>query len=495
MRVGIIGLLHESNTFIAEKTTLEHFRQDTLLVGEAVRERFTDTRHELGGFLAGLDDESIESVPLFAARAVPYGAITTDTFQQLIDMMHTERQSAGPLDGILVAPHGATVCESIPDADGHWLNELRTAVGDTIPIIGTLDPHANLSQRMVDATNALIAYRTNPHLDQFERGVEAARLIAKTLRGEAHPVQHAEFPPLAINIERQMTTEPHLVPLYETANESLTGTNVLSNSILLGFPYADVDEMGSAALVVTDNDRELAKEEARRLARQMWATREQLDGVFVSMADAVRQASNLPGPVCLLDMGDNVGGGSPGDSTHLAHAIRSANAGNSLICICDPESVNKSALAGVGTTLDLEIGAKTDDLHGSPIAGTFIVHSIHDGKFTDTLTRHGGFTEYDQGQSVVVQETDGPLTFLLTTLRVPPFSLVQLTSCDLEPTDFQIIVAKGVNAPVAAYAPVCRHLIRVNSPGCTTADMKQLSFERRRRPMFPFESSGRFQDE
>jgi len=494
MRVGIIGLLHESNTFIAEKTTLEHFRQDVLLTGEAVTDRFTDTRHELGGFLAGLSDESLEAVPLFAARAVPYGPITTDAFQQLLEVMHTELQSAGPLDGILVAPHGATVCETIPDADGHWLSELRTAVGDSISIIGTLDPHANLSQRMVDNTTALIAYRTNPHLDQFARGVEAARLMAKTLHGEVQPVQYAEFPPLAINIERQMTSEPHLVPLYDAANESLAHSTVLSNSILLGFPYADVAEMGSSVLVVTDGDAEFAQNEAHRLAEQMWDSREQLDGVFVSMADAVQQASNLPGPVCLLDMGDNVGGGSPGDSTHLAHTISTADAGRSLICLCDPESVEQSVQAGIAATLKLEVGGKTDDLHGSPVVGTFIVRSVHDGKFSDPQTRHGGFTKYDQGQSAVVEQTDGPLTILLTSRRIPPFSLVQLTSCNLEPTDFQIIVAKGVNAPVAAYAPVCPHLIRVNSPGCTTADMKQLSFERRRQPMFPFESSVKFND-
>ncbi len=494
MRVGIIGLLHESNTFIAEKTTLEHFRQDILLVGEAVKDRFNNTRHELGGFLSGLSEESMEAVPLFAARAVPYGPITTDAFQQLMDMMHTKLREAGYLDGLLVAPHGATVCESIPDADGHWLNELRNLAGDNIPIIGTLDPHANLSRKMVDATDALIAYRTNPHLDQFERGLEAAQLMVRTLRNGIDPVQYAEFPPLAINIERQMTSEPHLTPLYTAAKEATTTTGVLSSSILLGFPYADVPEMGSSVLIVADKDKQLAKDEARRLANRMWKTREQFDGVFVSMNDAVRQAIDLPGPVCLLDMGDNVGGGSPGDSTHLAHAIRSADGGRSLICICDPESVNRSAAVGVGNTLRLDVGGKTDDLHGVPISGTFIVRSMHDGRFTDTLVRHGGFTEYDQGPSVVVEDTDGPLTFLLTTLRVPPFSLVQLTSCNLEPSEFQMIVAKGVNAPVAAYAPVCPHLIRVNSPGCTTADMTQLSFEHRRRPMFPFEADGIFKD-
>ena len=487
MRVGIIGLLHESNTFIARKTTLSHFERDTLLIGPRIKERFSATAHELGGFFAGLAQEPIEAVPIFAARAVPYGPVTTDTFQQLLDMMLSELAAAGTLDGILVAPHGATVSESIRDADGHWLESLRQHVGTSMPIIGTLDAHANLSQRMVDATNALVAYRTNPHLDQFDRGIEAAQLMAKTLRGQVNPVQHAEFPPLAINIERQMTSEPHLAPLYEELDAVRKKNGVLSNSILLGFPYADVEEMGSSVLVVTDDNPQLAKDEARIMAERMWQQRHEFAGKFVSMEDAVQQATALDGPVCLLDMGDNVGGGSPGDSTHLVHAIRRSDGASALVCIYDPLSVEASVAAGIGASTELRIGGKTDDQHGTPLQGLYTVKGIYDGKFTDTQTRHGGFTQYDQGRSVVVDSYEGRLTVLLTSNRIPPFSLVQLTSCGLDPDAFQIIVAKGVNAPVAAYAPVCQNLIRVNSPGCTTADMKMLKFEHRRKQMFPFE--------
>lgn len=491
MRVGIIGLLHESNTFIAEKTTLSHFERDTLLTGSRIPERFSDTAHELGGFFAGLAKESIEAVPVFAARAVPWGPVTTDAYQQLLDMMFSRLAEAGPLDGILVAPHGATVCESVSDADGCWLQRLRQQTGDTMPIIGTLDAHANLSQQMVAATTAIVAYRTNPHLDQFDRGVEAAQLMARTLRDEVRPVQQAEFPPLAINIERQMTSEPHLAPLYETLDEMRQKDGVLSSSLLLGFPYADVAEMGSSVLVVTDDDRQLACTEALHLAELLWQRRHDFQGRFVSMDDAVQQAMALDGPVCLLDMGDNVGGGSPGDSTHLAHAIRRNNAGSALISINDPQSVEQAVSAGIGANADMRIGGKTDSLHGTPLEGTFTIRGIYEGRFTDRQTRHGGFTDYDQGRTAVVQSTDGRLTILLTSRRIPPFSLVQLTSCDLDPPDFHIIVAKGVNAPVAAYAPVCRNLIRVNSPGCTTADMTQLTFQHRRKPMFPFEDDER----
>ena len=111
MRVGIIALLHESNTFISQPTTIEHFRQNMLLQGESVRERLADTHHEVGGFVAGLVREQLEAVPIFAARAVPYGTITSATFDELLTMMFESLAAAGEIDGILVAPHGATVCE------------------------------------------------------------------------------------------------------------------------------------------------------------------------------------------------------------------------------------------------------------------------------------------------------------------------------------------------------------------------------------------------
>lgn len=490
MRVGIIGFLHESNTFISERTTLVHFKQDTLLTGAAVRDRFAGKPHEIGGFFAGLDAESIEAVPLFVARAVPFGPIETETFQSLLTMMLSEVSRAGELDGILVAPHGATVCESIRDADGYWLAKLRQQVGDRIPIVGTLDAHANLSQLMVDSTDALIAYRTNPHLDQRDRGIEAAQMLAATVRGEIDPVQHAQFPPLAINIERQLTTEPHLARLYQLADETLQEPGILSNSILLGFPYADVEEMGSAVIVVADRQRDLAAQQAKHLADYIWQSREQFDGKFTTIDQALLQANSIDGPICLLDMGDNVGGGSPGDSTHVAHAIRQHGMKDAFICIYDPQSVALADAAGIDATIELQIGGKTDQQHGEPFEGTFTVQGLYDGKFTETEVRHGGFTDCDQGRTAVVQSTDHcGLTLLLTSNRTPPFSLVQLTSCEIDPTKFRILVAKGVNAPVAAYAPVCKHLIRVNSPGCTCADMKQLNYQYRRRPMFPFEES------
>jgi len=454
--------------------------------GETIREKLRDTQHEVSGFFEGLKEAQIEAVPVFAARAIPYGRVTAEAFARLREMLFDRLGSAASLDGVLIAPHGATVSESHRDADGHWMSELRARVGAAMPIIGTLDAHANLSPQMVASSDALIAYRSNPHLDQRARGVEAARLMAGTLRGEIRPVQAAVYPPLAINIERQLTSQRHLVRLYDRADRMLNRENVLSNSILLGFPYADVEEMGSSVIVVTDGDASLATELAKQLGEDMWEYRADYVGQKVGIDEALDRAATLDGPICLFDMGDNVGGGSPADSTHLAHGIDTRGGIKAFVCLYDPASVRQAADAGVGTTLPMRLGGKTDRMHGEPLEGTFRVLGLYDGKFVESQVRHGGFTHCDQGPTAVVRNDRG-LTVMLTTRRMPPFSLQQLISCDLDPGQFHLLVAKGVNAPVAAYGPVSRHLIRVNTPGCTTADMATLDFEHRRRPMFPFE--------
>ena len=487
-RVGIIGLLQESNTFIEGKTNLEHFKEDLFLTGEAVRETMSDAPHEVGGFFEGLNSEDIDAVPIFLARAIPYGVIEAQSFDSLLTTMLNELQKAGPLDGILAAPHGATVAENQSDADGYWLNAVRKAIGSGIPIIATIDPHANLSPAMVEATDAIIAYSTNPHLDQRETGLKAAKLMSQTQKGEVCPVQSAAFPPLAINIQSQDTSQAPLSDFYLKANELAQHPDVLSHSIVLGFPYADVSEMGSSVIVVTNKNPHLAKEKADKIGDAMWEVRESFEPSFKTPEIAVKTALETADfPTVLLDMGDNVGGGSSADGTILLKELHKQKASRSFVCLYDQEAVNKSMQAGFDTTVELTIGGKSDSMHGTPFTGSFRVLSNHQGTFSETEARHGGFKDYDQGQTAVVETTDTKITVMLTSKRVPPFSLNQITAFGLIPQDFNIIVAKGVIAPLAAYRPIAQAFIHVDTPGVTQADMKQLRYSNRRNPMFPFE--------
>lgn len=493
MRIGIIAILHESNTFVSQPTTLEKFHEDLYLEGDLITERLADSHHEIGGFLAGLAEchaasGDVTTVPLLATRATPAGIIEAAAWQQLTTRMLELVSAAGPLDGILVAPHGAAVSQLARDGDGYWLAKLREHVGPELPIIGTLDAHANLSQQMVDACTALIAYRTNPHLDQRARGIEAARLMVRTVRGEIKPTMAASFPPLVINIERQCTSEPHWQPLYGLADEQLTRPNVLSNSILLGFPYADVREMGAATIVVTDNDEAHATKLADELADALWDHRQEMVAELVDVSSALAMCQASPKTrICLLDMGDNVGGGSAADGTALAEALLAKRIGPSFVCLFDPDAVETCIASGADARVTITCGGKVDNQHGRPIKVDARVVSLHSGRFREEAPRHGGIMQFDQGATAVIEVADGTLTIMLTSRRMVPFSLQQLISCELDPREFRILVAKGVNAPIAAYREVCEKFIRVNTLGSTCADLEQLAFKHRRNPLFPFD--------
>ena len=491
MRVGIIALLHESNTFISTPTTMGSFRQDGIFTGRVMYDHYSGGHHEVSGFLEGLESAGIDALPIFHAATTPSGRITRETCEELMRLMFDEVEAVGEVDGYLVAPHGANSGEGdeYRDLDGHWLSRLREVVGSEKPIICTIDPHANLSPRMVAACDATIAYRSNPHLDQKQRGLEAAALMVRTLKGEVKPVQAGAFPPVGINIERQSTFAPPCLPMYELADEMLKETGVLSNSVVLGFPYADVEEMGSAFVVVTDGDMDRAQVLANQLADYLYAHRAEFVGEYIAVPDAVDMAVGQEGPVCLLDMGDNVGGGSAGDGTEILHELHRRGNTTGFVCIFDPESQERARDAGVGNRVVLDIGGKTDELHGASLNAEVRVRSLHAGKFRESEVRHGGRTSFDMGPTAIV-ETDTGIAISLTSRRAVPVSLGLMTSCDLDPAAFQVVVAKGVHAPVAAYKPVCTALIRVDTPGATAADMRGFEYEFRREPMYPFEEIG-----
>jgi microcystin degradation protein MlrC len=486
MRVGIVAIQHESNTFLRRPTTIEDFRADILLHGEQIRTKFDNANHELGGFFQGLADHRIDAVPLFAARAIPSGRITASTCDALVQHAVEAIRSAPSLDGLLLAPHGSGVSEQHRDFDGHWLSAVRKLVGPDLPIVCTLDLHANVSAGMIAACHATVAYRSNPHLDQRERGFEAATLLALHLRKEVRLTQAVALPPVAINIERQLTEEDPCRSFYALADRQLEDPHILSNSIVLGFPYSDVEEMGTSAIVVTDNNPALAQSSADALAEYLYEHRDQFLGEIISVGDALDRALFSPMPVCLLDTGDNVGGGSPADGTVLIRALHERAIGKSFAMVFDPHAVAACKAAGKGASLTLEIGGKTDHLHGSPLRLNVRVTGFHDGYYRETRVRHGGWTEGNMGPCAVV-ESDRGMTLLVTSRRTPPFSLQQVISAGIDPASFDYLVAKGVHAPVAAYREICRTFIRVNTPGVTNTDMSQLHFKHRRRPLFPFE--------
>jgi microcystin degradation protein MlrC len=490
-RVGVAGCLHESNSFNPRPTSRAMFEASALVGGPGVAAHWAGAHHEIGGMLEAMP-AAAEVVPLLAAEAVPAGPVEERAYEGIVGEI-LERIASESLDGVLLALHGAMVAEHVRDADGETTERIRRLVGPDLPVVMTLDLHANVSERMVRNVTAATIYRSNPHLDQRDRGREAARLMARILAGECRPVQALETPPMAINILAQRTAVAPMAPVYARMERLLAEPGILSASIALGFPYADVEEMGPAFLVVADGDAARARHAARELAAMAW------DGVrgwrsgAVSIDEAVRIAAAAEGtPVTLLDMGDNVGGGSPGDGTLLFEALDAAGVAGVLVVLYDPAAVELCRAAGPGAAVELEAGGKSDDRHGRPVRLEGRVRLLHDGNFVEDEVRHGGQREQNQGLTAVIETSRGQ-TVVLTSLRLAPFSLEQILSLGIKPRRQRVLIAKGTIAPRAAYEPVSARVQEVDTPGITAANPAHFTYRHRRRPMFPFEPEARYE--
>jgi microcystin degradation protein MlrC len=248
--------------------------------------------------------------------------------------------------------------------------------------------------------------------------------------------------------------------------------------------------MGSAAIVVTNDDAAAARRQADALGTALWEARESFVPRLLGADEAIDEALRLPGPVCLLDMGDNVGGGSPADGTVLARGLQRRGVAGSFACVRDAAAAAAAHATGLGGQLRIAVGGRDPSWRGvadaEPLVASWTVTHLSDGRFRETKPRHGGASEFDQGPTAVLATAAG-LTVMVTTHRMAPFSLEQVRHVGLAPASLRLLAAKGVHAPVAAYAEVCPSFVRVDTPGVTTADAARLPYRHRRRPLFPWE--------
>jgi len=484
-RVALLGIYHESNTFLPKRTTLADFTNGHLFKGMQIRDEYAAAYHEIGGMMEVLDQHAVEVVPILFAEATPGGIIAAEAFNALLKDMLEGLEKAGPVDACLVVPHGAAVSEEFKDMDGHWLSLIRKHLGQ-IPIVGTIDPHANVSHQMIEATDVLIAYATNPHVDQRETGKKAATLLVKMLNGAVKPTQKLIQVPLAISIEQQNTSAEPCKSLYNYAATIMQVNKLLSISIVLGFPYADVAEMGTSIIIISDELRKESAYESEGILNYIQENRGRFVGEKQSVNSQLEKIAGSPRPVLLLDMGDNVGGGADGDSTNLLVALDKKREYKTFICIYDPVAVKKSLKHTLNSRFNLSFGRSYTPTNPEPYFSEVTLLQVTDGKFKELQPRHGGQVNYDMGPTVIISTPCGNVV-MLTSNRIAPFSLAQLTSFGIVPNDFDVIIAKGVNAPIAAYAPVCPSIIQMDTAGLTQADMTLFTYYNRRKPLFPFE--------
>jgi microcystin degradation protein MlrC len=485
MRLAALGLAHETNTFSRVPADLMKF---DVIRGDGLRQKHGTATTVLAGYFAASERLGFEIVPLIFAVAGPIGTITKDCFDTLVGEMLAQLEEHGPWDGVLLAQHGAAVSEEYPDADGEIARRVRALVGPGVPIGVTPDMHANISQQLVDNCTITVVYATNPHLDAKERAEQCAELIVQTVKGEIRPVQALEMPPLVVNIVKQFTGEEPMKSIVAGIGEVMARPGMLSASVAEGYPYADVHEMGMAFIAIHDGDAAAAQDAARFLADRAWSHRVELQGDVLSVTDALQFAHAAPeGPIVLMDVGDNIGGGSSADSTYLLAEAQRLGIPGLLLTLFDPESVQNCVVAGIGTTITLNVGGKTDDLHGAPVTVTGRVRTLFDGPYEDPLPTHGGWRFFDQGLTAVLETTDQH-TILLTSRRVGNTSLEQHYSVGVNPARHKIVVAKGVVSPRPAYSRIAKEILLVNTPGVTTGDLSFFTYHRRRQPLYPFEA-------
>ncbi|MEZ6141142.1 MAG: M81 family metallopeptidase [Zavarzinella sp.] len=489
IRIGVGGLMHESNTFSSATVGEQQFREGSLTTGDQLLATWENTHHELGGAISACRTEGAEVIPLCMAWATPSGIVEQATFDRLCEQLFQQIAQHRP-DGVVLALHGAMVTENCFSGDLELVRRFREKFGYQLPLAVTLDFHANNDPQIAQLAQIIVGYQTYPHVDQFRCGELAGKLLVRTLRGEIQPVSAVATLPLIINLLGQATEQSPMREIMVAARTLEQENGVLAASVFGGYYYADVPNMGPSVVVVTDGKYQQAEMEADLLAEQLWAQRFALNVIADSPEVAVSKAvaSQHPNPKLLIDLGDNIGGGSAGDGTTLLAELLAANATGWLVVLYDPQAVALAEQLGIGGTFSGAVGAKSDDLHGKPIPITGTVRSIDAGTWEELQPRHGGKRYHDQGKTVVLQVGENNL-LVINSLRTPPFSLGQLTSLGIDPSQRSIIVVKAAVAYKAAYAELHPEIIHVNTPGLTAIDPKMFHYQRIRRPIFPLDGT------
>ncbi len=489
MRIGIGQLWQETNTFNPLPTTREDFEQFGVLRGPELVERMADT-NELGGFIQALRawPEAPEIVGLVRLPAWPGGSATPETFAWLRDEILEALRRWGPVDAMLLALHGALVAEGTPDVEGEVLAAVRAVLGR--PLVATLDLHANITPRMVAAADALVIYHTAPHLDIVETGRRGAAVLRRILLGGARPVTAFRKLPLVVPAERANTEDPASIShgLKRQLQELEAQPRVLSAGLATVQPWLDIPELGTAVLVVTDGDADLAGSACDRLAIEVWQRRREYLPELIGVEEAVRQAHDTAaeGLVVLSDSADATTSGAPGDSTWvLRELLRYDWPRPALVTLVSPEVVAEARRRGVGVELTASVGGIRDHRFSQPLTVTAQVTALLEARFVMSghLARN---LAIDMGPAAVLR--CGNVHIVATTRSGPHFAPELFRAAGLDPFAASVLVAKSPCGFRAAYQAKARRIILVRAPGCAPSDFWNYPYQRIPRPLWPWDA-------
>ena len=359
--------------------------------------------------------------------------------------------------------HGAMVAEGHPDAEGDILEMLRNHLGWEIPIVSSLDLHANVTAKMAKCASALVPFEHYPHVDTYDTAKAAAQIFADALLGKTRPVMaYRRIPHL---MPLFPTEKAEIRPLYDLAHRLEEKPGVLSARFTHGFFAADIEEMGMTVLTVTDGDPALAEEAADALAQEIQKRKDTLYEDYLTLDQALDMAMEPgEGPVVIADTSDNPGAGGIGNTTHILRRILERKlTGCALAMIVDPKSVAVCEKAGVGATVDLSLGGWSDPKYsGGPVQVTAYVKAITDGQYVNKGQMSRGAT-MKFGKTAVL-EIEGNWV-LVTSLSCQPYDMEILISHGITPTDMKLLVVKSSIHYRATFGTVARAMLPIPLPG------------------------------
>ena len=481
-RIAIGGILTECNHFGGLPIDLSVYEACELFRGDELLQQSASV---LGGMLNGLSSGAAVPVPLIFASACAGGPITQDCYRQLRSEWYDRLKQQLPVDGVLLPLHGAALAEGLDDPEGDLIAAARDLVGPDVPLVVTLDLHAHVTAEMVRHADALLAWETYPHHDQYRTGQRAVRLLLDMLAGKCRPTMAmGKVPVITSAIHGSTSGDDPFAELMRFTKSLELRDGILSTSLFLIHPYMDCENMGSGGLVVTDNNLPLAETLADEIARRYWDRRHDLEPETQNPQDAIERGMQIEGgPVILVETSDCCGGGAAGDSIATLSALVDSSCDvSSIVPVVDPEAAQRCHAAGEGAQLSLKLGHQLDPRWGSAqeFAGT--VERLSDGRFV-----------YSGGQWEGHHEQMGPTAvFRIGSVRVIIMSRAtydwadeQIRCVGLDPSQMKFIVAKNPMNYRLAWGAIAKAMIVLDTPGPTPATLKHVSFQKLRRPYFP----------
>jgi len=482
-RIAIGGFQHETNTFSSIPASFADFEAPDawpgLTRGDAMLEAVAGINLPAAGFVQEARSLHQELVPLTWCSAQPSGRVTSAAYEQISALLLEVLRQAGSVDGVYLDLHGAMVAEHIDDADGELLRRVRALLGPDVPIVASLDYHANVSTLMVQASSALVSYQTYPHVDMAECGAQAARVL-RDLLGRPRPAVALEQIDFLMPLTSQSTLSEPMRSLMDQARK-LQQSPLLSVCLMPGFPAADVADCGPAAYACGYSD-EAARAAVANIAREVRAREHEFALELYSIEQAIlettRYAAPRGRPIILADTQDNPGGGGNADTMSLIKALVASNSCAVLAgVICDPEAAARAHAAGEGALVELQLGARAGTAGESPLATRYKVLALGDGRFTGTGPFYRG-GRFELGPMALLEV--GGVHIAVASRKQQAADQAMFRHLRAEPVEYAVLALKSSVHFRADFGPIASRILVVEAPGPNVADPAQLPFTRLR---------------